>query len=431
MECKSREAPGYNAILQRGRVDHEPVEDHGRSAGLTVWSASERLRTAFGAWAGWPLRRHVIAVLVLAAVAVLRHGAAVTEREPLVDEVFYLAAFHLAAEGESPYSKSGFYYPPAFAYAGGFLLRPLGEGGLLVLLRGLNLLSLGFVVWLATAWLGTSLGSHPWWRGVAVGAAVICLAPGAWLGLLLGNLSFLAMAPLLGGLLWWRRRPMAAGLMLGASLVVKPLAPVAIVVLFAHRALEQGSRSPWGPHRLAAGVALAAGALLLLVPPGLEEMLSQPVEELTRARIVSLHRFLGHIGIAVDAIWVVAGVALAAVIAVRLAAPLGRGQLLFLATAGAALATPLLWNHSLLMTLPLQAAALHLARERLRAAPEGERKRRLYELAFVALGVAALLLVNGGGVDDRHQALQALVVAVPSLAPAALAGYVLALTEPF
>lgn len=393
---------------------------------MTTRSTPERLRTAFAAWAGWPLRRHVAGVLVLAAVAVLRHGAAVTDREPLVDEVFYLAAFHLAADGDSPYAKSGFYYPPAFAYAGGFLLRPLGEGGLLVLLRGLNLLSLGFVVWLATAWLGSSLGSRPWWRGVAVGAAVICLAPGAWLGLLLGNLSFLAMAPVLGGLLWWRRQPIGAGLMLGASLAVKPLAPVAILVLFAHRPFEQGSR-----HRLAAGVALAAGVLLLLVPPGLDEMLSQPVEELTQARIVSLHRFLGHVGLAVDPIWVAAVVALALVITVRAAGPLGSGQLLFVAAAGAALATPLLWNHTLLMTLPLQAAALHLACQRLRAAPAMEHKTRRYELAFVLLGVAALLFVNGGGVDDRHLALQALVVAVPSLAPAALAAYVLALTDPF
>ncbi len=354
-----------------------------------------------------------------------------TEREPLVDERFYLAAFHFAADGESPYAKSGFYYPPAFAYAGAALLGPLGDGGMLVLLRGLNVLSLGFVAWLATAWLGTSLASRPWWRGLAVGAAVISLTPGAWLGLLLGNLSFLAMAPVLCALLWWRRRPVIAGLMLGASLAVKPLAPVAILVLFTHRAEGEETRGLRIKKRLAAGLALATGALLFLAPPGLGEMLSQPVEELTQARIVSLHRFLGHAGLAVDPLWVAVAIALAAVLVARFAGPLGIGQLLCVATAGAALATPLLWNHTLLMTLPLQGAALHLAGSRWRSAPPGERKWRRYELAVVVLCVAALLFVNGGGVDDRGEALQAVVVAVPSLAPAALAAYVLALTEPF
>lgn len=408
-----------------------PLAGRGGGADLTAAGAARRLREAFENWAGWPLRRHVLAILVLAAIALLRHGAAVLEREPLVDEKFYLAAFELAAEGESPYAKSGFYYPPAFAHGGGFLLDSLGESGVVALLRGLNLLSLGFVVWVATAWLGTSLGSRPWWRGLAAGAAVICLAPGAWLGLLLGNLSFLAMAPVLGALLAWRPRPIGAGLMLGASLAVKPLAPVAILALIAHRPAEDGDQSVGVRHRLAAAVAGVAGALLLLLPRGLDQMLSQPVEELTRARIVSLHRALGHIGLAVDPIWVAGLVAVAVVVTVRVAGPLGRSQLLFVATAGAALATPLLWNHTLLMTLPLQAAALHLAMERLRAAPAERRRRRRYDLAFVLLAVAALLFVNGGGVDDRAQALQALVVVVPSLAPAALAAYVLAVADPF
>ncbi|MDH3525343.1 MAG: DUF2029 domain-containing protein, partial [Acidobacteriota bacterium] len=378
----------------------------------TLAAPSDRLRGAFAVWAGWPLRRHVLAVALLALVAALRHWGAVTEREPLVDERFYLAAFQLAAEGQSPYAKSGFYYPPAFAYAGALLLRALGGGGLLGLLRGLNLLGLGFVVWLATAWLGTALCPRPWWRGLAAGAALVCLAPGVWLGLLLGNLSFLAMALMLGGLLAWRRRPGAAGLVLGASLALKPLAPVAILALFAHRPGMGGERTPGGRHRLAAGLALLGGVLLLVLPPGLDEMLAQPVEELTRARIVSLHRFLGHAGLALDPLWVAAAVALAAVLAVRAAGVLGPGQLLCVATAGAALATPLLWNHTLLMTLPLQGAAFHLARERLRAAPDAERRRRRYELALVLAAVAAILLVNGGGVDDRPRALQAPVVAV-------------------
>ena len=83
------------------------------------------------------------------------------------------------------------------------------------------------------------------------------------------------------------------------------------------------------------------------------------------------------------------------------------------------------------MTLPLQGIALHLAGSRRLAAPPGEGKWRRYELAVVGLCVAALLFVNGGGVDDRAERSQAVVVAVPSLAPAALAAYVPALTEPF
>ena len=285
---------------------------------MTAEGASRRLRAAFEVWAGWSAWRHVVAVLALALVALLRHGAAVTEREPLVDERFYLAAFHFAADGESPYAESGFYYPPAFAYAGAALLGPLGDGGMLVLLRGLNVLSLGFVAWLATAWLGTSLASRPWWRGLAVGAALISLTP-AWLGLLLGNLSFLAMAPMLGALLWWRRRPVIAGLMLGASLAVKPLAPVAILVLLDRPsgggrdsgAADQKATRRWtGAGHGRAALSRAAGA---------RRDALEPVEELTQARIVSLHRFLGHAGLGVDPLWVAVAIALAAVLVARFA----------------------------------------------------------------------------------------------------------------
>ena len=46
--------------------------------------------------------------------------------EPLADEVHYFRAFFRILEGETPY-QGGYYYPPAFAFAGAYLIE-IGGG---------------------------------------------------------------------------------------------------------------------------------------------------------------------------------------------------------------------------------------------------------------------------------------------------------------
>ena len=103
-----------------------------------------------------------------------------------------------------------------------------------------------------------------------------------------------------------------------------------------------------------------------------------------------------------------------------------REQLLAVALAGCVMVTPLVWNHTLLLTVPLQAMALGLALARWRAASEPERRWRRWEAAGIALAVAALTFAEGAtGIDDRGLALQVFATLPPALAPALLAAYVL------
>jgi len=94
------------------------------------------------------------------------------------------------------------------------------------------------------------------------------------------------------------------------------------------------------------------------------------------------------------------------------------------AIAGMTLATPVLWSHALLLTLPLQAGALAIADRRRRITPS-EASLRRYELPLVTLAALALQFSDGigGGLETSRVALQLAATAVPVVAPVALAIY--------
>lgn len=357
--------------------------------------------------------RHALAVGAIFAATAIRFYPALGSVEPLGDELAQERAFQQESAGQSPYLDGTYVYPPSLLRIGA-ALRQLPLASPFLPLRGLALLGLAIVLWSATAWLT----GRTWLRlGLAIAYAL--LAPGVRQGVELGNLSFAVGGMIVLGLLVWERTPLGSGLLLGASLLFKPLAPAAMVALFYQRAAK-GHR-----HQVAVGVAVVAAALPLLADPELGAFLRHGSHSFVLERTVSLHRFLALAGLP-GAATALTLLLLAAVAAVARRWVRDRDQLLAVALAGCVTVTPVVWNHTLVLTLPLQAMALAIATSRLRRAAPQERRWRGWELTGIALAVAALTFAEGAtGIDDRAVALQVFATLPPALAPAFLAAYVL------
>jgi hypothetical protein len=208
---------------------------------------------------------------------------------------------------------------------------------------------------------------------------------------------------------------------------IKPIAPIAILVLLVHRPLRGGYR------QIVAGLIGSVAMFVSLFPlDAFRQMLSQNIASLSLNRSFSLHRLLGLVGLDVHPLVVMSMVALIAVIIARLR-PFDEVDLLCLSLTAAILAVPLIWTHTLLLTMPVQVLALLRAVERrrlFRTAPGLEAQAGgigRYELWMVVIAVAAIQLGEGSGSVDRMSAwIQVIALGVPFVAPAVLAGYVLA-----
>ncbi len=362
---------------------------------------------------------HLLAVLLLVLLALARWSF-LRSPVPLGDESLYLQAFEISRAGGTPYDVDGFFYPRVFARAGAGLLGVLGAGGTLAALRGANLLGLAFALWIATAWLPLSIA-----RRWLVAAVVLCLSPAVHAGLDLGNVSFFIVGLTLAALFAWPRQPLPAGALLGAGVALKPIAAAVIPILLVHR-----SRHLPGRRHLPAAAAAAIIATALLLPiSDLREMLDQEMVELSYARSFSLQRLLALFGVEVPQIVLtLAGVAIATLVARLL--PMSSVQLLCYAVATISLVTPLVWNHTLIVALPVQVLALMVARQRLaEAGAQSSRDgrlatRRRYELICVALGVVMMHAGTTAGFDHLRPAVQAVFLVAVSLTPAVVCAYV-------
>ena len=355
-------------------------------------------------WSGAPLRGHLLALSLLVVITALRFSGDVFDPEPLPDERNYFWAFEAVANDEDLYPGS-YLYPPALALLGGWMLPRTGPVALLAILRIANLVGLATAVWWALAWW-----PGPLRRRLALGTVFLCLAPAVRLGVRWGNLSLAAAGLVIVGLMVWQRRPVLAGVLLGLSVVVKPIAPAAILVLLAHRPAESGRR-----HLTAGLVALGLSGALLLLVPGFVAWLSVHAASGAPIRTLSLHRFAHLLGLPVHALALTVAVTLAFVLLSRWR-PLEPLHLFALAVTTLLAATPLVWSHTLLVGLPLQTAALTVA--------TGARDRLPRELLFVVLAVFAIQLAEGAtGIYDYPVWLQLMGVLPPALAPAALTAY--------
>ncbi len=101
-------------------------------------------------------------------------------------------------------------------------------------------------------------------------------------------------------------------------------------------------------------------------------------------------------------------------------------ELLLIAIPTALLAVPLVWSHTLILTLPIQAAAMERAWRSLRDSGVADRPLRRLDAILVLGAVLAIQLSEGvGGIDDQAFWLQGLVILLPALAPLALSLYLL------
>lgn len=355
------------------------------------------------------LGAQIAVVVVLALIVALRwwpHAVAVL---PLNDELPYMRAIDLVISGESPY-RGGYLYPPLFAVGGAWLVERIGSTPFLFLVRALCYLGLA-----ATAWI--ALRTVSWRKWFPLAAVLgLCLLPAIAFGVTIHNISLAISGATLVALWIWPRQPVLAGLLLGVSAVVKPMVLLVPVLLLVHRSKTGGHR-----HRVAGGIGLAVTGLLLVLPPYLPEMMALASRTATIPRSVSLHRLSYLAGWENGTLWVSGAVALVTVLLVR-RLELNRLELLVVASVGSLMATPVLWSHTLVMTLPIQVLLI----DRLVSRPRNDGSRFPFEAAFVLLTVAALQLSTGASsVDDQPVAFQVASTLPIALAPALAALYLM------
>jgi hypothetical protein len=338
---------------------------------------------------------------------------------PLGDESAYLCAFAAARNGIDPYlSCPRFLYLPAFAWLGALAERLLGEPAVRAILRGCVLGGSTVVAVIAAAWTR-------WPARVQFAVAMACMfLPPVAESIEVGNLSPFVAALTLLALSTWSRLPVLAGLLLGAGLLLKPIALVAVVAMAAVPGRER--RRAW----LAVSIAVALVGLVswpwrdrLMALPSFEDVQVQAHHR------IALVRVLSTFGLRIPVALVAGLVAILAAMAVRWRAPAsseGRVQRVStVAICASLLATPVVWSHTFILALPLLALALATA---LRAAREPhaiDRKRPLLDLLLVIIAVLVVLESNASG-DlglDPLSTVGVLPILLPLLAPSALALY--------
>jgi len=356
-------------------------------------------------FAGWGARAalHACALALLFALGLLVHHDDLTRGPLQRDEVIFGRAFAHAAHGESPYAEPGFYYPVPFAVFGAKAFQALGERNFFLLLRHANLFGACIVAWLAVSAAG-------WRRAVQWGLAalVVAFAFPVRNALGLGNVSLIAIAITLAALALVPELPIAAGILLGAGLAFKPLAMAAVPLL-----AVVGWKGSRGALRAALVATATAGGLLLAFGGRFALEIWQRSEVApTPNHDLSLGRLLRGFGLPVEGRWLFfAVVAVAALALARRRLPPREEQAAILA--GTLWSLPIVWAHTLLLTLPVQALAL----ERALTPSAADRRRRW---AVAALVGAALFSLNAHtGSDAAPEGWPAPVLALLGFEPLA------------
>jgi hypothetical protein len=362
------------------------------------------------------LKRDLIIVVLLVVTAIWRWSPIVATDLPLPDERVYLRAADHVAAGESPYAEPGYLYPPPLAYALASPASAIGAIGAIDSLRILRFLSLAGIV--VSVWLSARL-VH-WHPALVAGlsAAFVATAPPVDNATSLGNVGGAANGLVLTGLLCWHARPVSSGISIGAGLVLKPIAPLAPLLILAHRPRTKSTRP------VTAALVTITAAAALLAPSG-----TQLVDFLGNARghanpyNFSLHKLLADLGLELPPLAVSATVATLAIVILR-RATVSRTSLLAIVIGTNLLALPILWAHMLLLLLPVQFLALDAcARAFARQPGAGHHPRSTVALASVA--VAATLLAHAVGTTYDLPAWAALIArAVPMCSIAFLTWFV-------
>ena len=324
-------------------------------------------------------------LLILALTALWRWGETVAAPTVLPDEQVYLRAARHVEAGRSPYSEIGYFYPPPIATLVHLTTPHFGEIGALQLLRGLSLAGLTIAVWLSLLAV-----SWPGYARAFAGILFITLAPAVQIATTLGNAAGLAAGLVLIGLLSWQRRPIIAGLVLGFGLAIKPIAPLAPLLLAFHRPAKSTRR-----HWLAAIISVVATAVACL--NGVRHLpgLLANARGHTNPYNFSLHRVLSSFGLELPTVLILL-VAAAVALLISRRRPLTQSDLLTVAVTASLVGLPILWAHSLLLLLPVQLLAIDRCA---RALPRWQTsaRRQHVEIVLAALALVSTILSHATG----------------------------------
>ena len=364
-------------------------------------------------------------VLLLALLLALRYREYTFRSEPLLDERVYVAAGRAVLAGHSPFDGE-YLYLPAFAWLLAKVFALFGEDSCLAALRAANILAAACFVWLGAA----KSGFGPYGRCLFAGA-YLWLAPAVYSSISTGNPTFLVGLMIFLGLEIAGRRPWAGGALLGASLLVKPLAPGAIAWLAGSRSSRAGTQeralggalgkalgAAWGLRAAVVAAAFLAGGLLPLeLAP---EFFHQRPPGASLEHNPAVYRLLEWAGLPLRPLFYTAAICLIGwALSVRSRRP--PAELYLWALPSMFLASPLVWNHTLCLSFPLQAAALGLAFKR----------RRPLEQVAVVLGMLLLAFWHGiHALPPDAIAARWIFTAAPALTPFFLAAYCLLLAKP-
>jgi len=329
-----------------------------------------------------------LAFALLVATGLWAHRGDIFAAQPHVDERVFLDAFDAVRQNRSPYSNPTYNYPPSFAVLGAFLDSRLGERRLILLLRYGCLLGVCVAAWLALRATRAGLAVR---FGAAALVVVCSFAVGNAFGV--GNVSPIVQGLTIAALVLSPTWPIFAGALLGAGVAMKPLAAAVLPLLALYG---------WRRDRSALRTALAAAATATVLAVTLGWRFAG--ELWSRAEVLpagpehdlSLGRVLRGFGCAVPGKLVfvaVLGLAAWCVLRPRLA----RRDVHAIALTASVWSVPVVWPHSLLLTLPVQALAV----SRVLSASHPRRGWRLGLIALVGAAVFCLNAPNGSDAAPR------------------------------
>ncbi len=368
---------------------------------------------------------HLLALALLVSVLAASTVPILTSATPTIDESTYESAFAAVAAGRSPYGTPGYFYPPAFAFAGAKAVAALGASGARLLLRCLNVFGAALTCWLAAAW---------WWspspsvrarvtERLLVALVLMLVSPCVGAGLASGNFSLVASSWINLALHAAHAWPIVSGVLLGASLVTKPLAAIVLPILAGAATARRDGRKIAPATVLVAATVCLAGLLLL---PYFRELLAVKLHSGTFAGTISLLRVAWLLG------WDLhQGLLLALMSPLAFAAgrrwATDRVALIAVALAMVMFSSPATWPYTatVFFSVPVMAVSVVRAQFAVRPRRASEGRSPLLEPVLVGTLSLAVLFLNGGAFDRLPAGAQLALLLGQLAAPLLLAAFVL------
>lgn len=350
-----------------------------------------------------PVYLEMIGLLLLFGIGIFWWQDILSSPSWMCDGRNYELAIDLVRRGRSPYESRLFPYPPTIAVLGAWATELLGPETFRFIYRHVNLLS-----GCAAIWGSLYLTGWPWVIRLVIAGVGIRYIPALEMGMTTDNLSIMCSGAAIAALILWQRVPFLAGILLGLSLSLKPVALLAIFLLAAHRPIDSQHR-----HLVTAAVAAFTFCLLQGLAPGWffsgifnPNVKATSLDWSTAFINASLYRVFTSFGLAVSPFLFPIIFLILGLIYVR-RRPLNNGQLCCIACSASLLSLPVVWSHTLLLVLPVQSMAFALASRGFirewrgdsgNAIQNGKRYRGLIHLLLVGAGCLTVTEANGYGI---------------------------------